>query len=466
VIPKPSSKWWNRETETLNPSEREQIILKKLKWLLKWCSENSIFYHKLYESAGLDISGIQTLEQFAEKVPPVNKSVVRLEQEQYPPFGRILCSNDYEFVMASSGTTGRPTYVPFSQQELQAIAEAHSQIMWSFGIRPGMGVLIAAMFTLYAGAWGVYLGARNMGLKIYPAGGGSHGATINAIKAAKDLKPEILYGTPSFVQYFFERARDLGYDPSRDFNFKIVFGSGEPGLSIPAVKQKIRKLAGDEVKVIDTGSMVEAMPWMTNAECEYENGMHLWQDFVYTEIVDPNDFTRKQYGEEGVLTYTSLLRTTYPLVRYFSGDVSFWTDEPCECERTYPRLPRGIYGRSDDMIVIKGVKLFPSLIQQAVERVPAYNGEFRIVLGEEAGKEYLKIVVEVTKEVWERLSDKFYRDSVEAEFRRAVRDSVGLTAFVELAPPGSFERALHKAKRIIDERSIAAELAKLGGGRT
>jgi phenylacetate-CoA ligase len=296
VIPKPSSKWWNRETETLNPSEREQIILKKLKWLLKWCSENSIFYHKLYESAGLDISGIQTLEQFAEKVPPVNKSVVRLEQEQYPPFGRILCSNDYEFVMASSGTTGRPTYVPFSQQELQAIAEAHSQIMWSFGIRPGMGVLIAAMFTLYAGAWGVYLGARNMGLKIYPAGGGSHGATINAIKAAKDLKPEILYGTPSFVQYFFERARDLGYDPSRDFNFKIVFGSGEPGLSIPAVKQKIRKLAGDGVKVIDTGSMVEAMPWMTNAECEYENGMHLWQDFVYTEIVDPNDFTRKQYG--------------------------------------------------------------------------------------------------------------------------------------------------------------------------
>jgi phenylacetate-CoA ligase len=296
VIPKPSSKWWNRETEALNPSEREQIILKKLKWLLKWCSENSIFYHKLYESAGLDISGIQTLEQFAEKVPPVNKSVVRLEQEQYPPFGRILCSNDYEFVMASSGTTGRPTYVPFSQQELQAIAEAHSQIMWSFGIRPGMGVLIAAMFTLYAGAWGVYLGARNMGLKIYPAGGGSHGATINAIKAAKDLKPEILYGTPSFVQYFFERARDLGYDPSRDFNFKIVFGSGEPGLSIPAVKQKIRKLAGDGVKVIDTGSMVEAMPWMTNAECEYENGMHLWQDFVYTEIVDPNDFTRKQYG--------------------------------------------------------------------------------------------------------------------------------------------------------------------------
>ena len=463
MIPEPSSKWWDREIETLRPAEREERILKKLKWLLKWCCDNSVFYHKLYESTGLDIFGIQSLEQFSEKVPPITKSIIRLEQEHYPPFGRILCSADYQFVMASSGTTGRPTYVPFSQSELQSIAEVHSRIMWSFGVRQGMGILIAAMFTLYAGAWGVYLGSRNMGLKIYPAGGGSPGITVNAIKAAKDLRPEVLYGTPSFIQHFFEKAINLGYDASKDFNFKIVFGSGEPGLSIPSIKQKIKKMAGDGVKVIDTGSMVEAMPWMTNAECEYENGMHLWQDFVYTEIVDQDDFTRKQYGEEGVLTYTSLVRTTYPLIRYFSGDVSLWTDEECECERTYPRLPKGIYGRSDDMIIVKGVKTFPSIIQEAVERVPAYNGEFRIVLGEEAGKEYLKLIVEVTKEVWDKFYDKLYKDSVEAEFRRAVRDSIGLTAVVELAPPNSLERALHKARRVLDERRIAKELAEFRG---
>lgn len=462
MYPENSSKYWSKEFETMNKNDRNEWIVKKLKYLLKYVYQNSLYYHKLFDTVRLDIDSIRSLEDFSAKVPVTTKAIIRQQQHEHPPFGGFLCSSNISFMMASSGTTGKPTYIPFSREELERFGEYHARIMWSFGIRPGMGILIAAMFTLYAGAWGVFFGSNKLNLKIYPIGAGSPGSASNAVRAAQDLKPEVLYGTPSFIMHLLERAQEMGVNPEKDFNFKIVFGSGEPGLSLPQIKKKIKSIVGHDVKVIDTGSMVEAMPWMTNAECEYETGMHLWLDIVYTELVDPEDTHLLNFGEEGVLTYTSLERQVYPLIRYFSGDVSYWIDDPCECGRTYPRLPKGIYGRIDDMIVIKGVKTWPSVIQEILEKTPYYNGEFRVVLGQKESREYLKLVIEINEDAMRMIqNDESFEERITEELRRALKYGLGVSAEIELAKPFSLERSIHKSKRIVDERAISAELSKL-----
>jgi len=446
----------------MSPVEREKLIVKRLRSLLRYAREKTIYYHEVLK--GIDIESINSLEDYSRKVPITTKAILREEQLKYPPYGRLLAGGleEVSFVMASSGTTGKPTYIPFSREDMDHFADAHARIMWSFGVRPGMRIMIAALFSLYAGSWGVYLGARRLGLSIIPVGAGAAGMTRQAVRVALDLKPDILYGTPSYILHFLEVSKETGIDGRKDFNFKIVFGSGEPGLSLPSVKKKIKEALGDHVRVIDTGSMVEAMPWMTNAECSFENGMHLWQDIVYTELVDPEDASLVAFGEEGVLTYTPLFRKLYPLVRYFSGDISTWTDEPCPCGRTYPRLPKGIYGRVDDMFIVKGVKLWPSFIQETLSKSRYFGGEFRVVISREKEADVLRLIVEVTEDVWRKIEvDPSEKDRVSSELRKLVRDSLGVNTMVEVAPPGSLERATHKARRVIDERDIYRELKAL-----
>jgi len=462
MFPQNDLPWWDRDHECMNPSERERIIVKRLRSLLRYVRENTIYYHEVLKD--IDIESINSFEDYSRKVPITTKAVLREEQLKHPPYGRMLAGSldEVSFVMASSGTTGKPTYIPFSREDMDHFAEAHARIMWSFGVRPRMRVMIAALFSLYAGSWGVYLGSKRLDLSIVPVGAGAAGMTRQAVRVALDLKPDILYGTPSYILHFLEASKEMGVDTERDFSFKIVFGSGEPGLSLPSVKKKIKEALGAHVRVIDTGSMVEAMPWMTNAECSFENGMHLWQDIVYTELVDPEDAGIVAFGEEGVLTYTPLYRKLYPIIRYFSGDISAWTGDPCPCGRTYPRLPKGIYGRVDDMFIVKGVKLWPSIIQETLSKSRYFGGEFRVVISREKEADVLRLIVEVSEDAWKKIeAEPSERDRVSSELRRLVRDSIGVNTVVEIAPPGSLERATHKARRVVDERDIYRELKGL-----
>lgn len=461
--PPPTQRYWNRELETMGAVERERIILKKARELLRFAYDNSPYYHRLYHDSGLDIEAIGSLEEFNARVPITTRAMVRDEQDRYPPFGRIITATPQSasIVMASSGTTGKATYVPFSKSDLEVISDHFGRIMWSFGARPGMKIMIAATFSYYAGSWGVLLGAERLDLTVVPAGAGTPGMTQSAVRAAKNLKPDIIYGTPSYILHFLQQSRESGIVPSRDYEFKIVFGSGEPGLSFPYMKKRIKSELGEGVRVIDSGTMVEAMPWINSCECESENGPHLWQDVVYTEVTETKtgNGSLARYGGEGVLVYTSLDRRLYPLIRYFSNDVTTWTDEACPCGRTYPRLPRGIYGRMDDMIIVKGVKTWPVSIQSSLERSKWYNGEFRVILSTSKEVDVLRIAVEINTEAEEAMAkDEARRTQLQSEFMRLIRDTIGITAVIELASPLSLERSTHKARRIIDERPLRREL--------
>lgn len=451
-LPDSESPYWSRNEETMPTAEREKIIIKKLKFQLKYCWENSLFYRKLWKSKGFDPQEFRSLSDM-RKIPFITKEDFRRDQVENPPFGSNLCIKPEEIytIHGTSGTTGRPAVFALSQDDVKRVAYTHAKIMWSFGLRPKDIVMIVAPFTLYLGSWGALWGAQRLRAKCFPFGAGMPGQTVKAVQWAKEVKPTALYGTMSYILHFTEVALKEGIDPEKDFNFKIIFTSGEPGAALPSMKEKIRKIYG--AKLIDCGSTAEMTPWMTNSECSYTCGMHLWNDIVYTELVDPKTMEPVSYGEEGVPVYTHLERRSQPFIRFFSNDLTKWIDDPCECGRTYPRLPNGVYGRIDDTINIRGVKILPVSIQEALEAVQGYGGEHRIIITKRDNIDELIIKVEYSKEIEEKIkTNPLLLKDLQLEFEEKIRNKCGIRAEIILVPPNTFDRTQFKARRIIDER--------------
>jgi phenylacetate-CoA ligase len=460
-FPKAEQKFWFPHLETMNPKERERLVLRKLRAEIKYAYERSPLYHRKWKQVGIKPDRIRSLEGF-HKIPFVEKEEIRRDQEQNSPFGSYICvPPDHIFhVHGTSGTTGRPTAFAISRGDWRRIANAHARVMWGFGLRQTDTIMIASHFSLYMGSWGALIGAERLGVKTFPFGAGAPGQTLLAIKWCKELKPTAFYGTPSYALYFSEVAKGQGIDPRRDFNLRIMFFSGEPGASVPSVKTKIEDTFG--CICVDTGSTAEMSPWMSNGGCGEEIGMHLWQDMVFTELVDPKSGEVVSYGEEGVPVYTHLERDSQPMIRFWSNDLSMWTDEPCACGRTYPRLPKGVYGRADDVFIVKGENILPSAIQEALESLDGYGGEHRAIITREREMDVLTVQVEYDNRIAKQSNEN---NRVLEEFRAKaeanIKTACGVSAMVELVPLGSFERTKFKARRVVDERALHEELARL-----
>lgn len=447
-FPSPDSKYWNKELETMDPEEREKkIILPKLQAQLRYAYEKSPLYRKKWDAAGIKPEDVQSLEDF-EHIPFLTKEEIRQDQEENPPFGSNVCVplKDVLRTHGTSGTTGKPTAFAISKDDWERIGEAAARIMWSFGMRPEDIVFIGSFFSLYMGSWGALAGVERLGAVAFPFGAGVPGQTERGIEWMQEVKPTVFYGTPSYSLYVAERCKAMGIDPAKDLNFRILFFSGEPGAGIPSTKKRIEETY--DAICIDSGSTAEMTPWMTNCECEFRQGMHLWQDIVYTELVDPTTKKRVPYGKEGVTVYTHLERTSQPMIRFWAGDVSMWVNDPCPCGRTYPRLPKGVYGRADDMFVVRGENVYPSAIEDVIRGIEGLGEEYRIVITREKAMDELIIQAECAKgtdpEILSQLKKK-----LEDELR--VR---GLRATVQMMEPGSLERTEFKAKRVIDKRGL------------
>jgi phenylacetate-CoA ligase len=314
-------------------------------------------------------------------------------------------------------------------------------------------VFVGAILSLYMGSWGALAGAERLGSKAFPFGAGAPGMTSRAILWLGIMHPHAFYGTPSYALYIAETAKKEGVDP-RSFGLKRMFFSGEAGASIPGVRDRIEEAFG--AKVFDCGSMAEMTPFMNVAGTEDVPGMLCWQDIVYTEVCDPKTFHRVPYGQRGTPVYTHLERTSQPMIRLMSGDLTLWTNEPNPDGRTYPRLPNGIFGRIDDMFTIRGENVFPSEIDACLNEVPGYGGEHRIVISRAGTMDELLLRVEPTNEMEQRGSDavKAFRDTV----AKRVHTMLGLRAGVEVVTCGTFPRTDFKARRVVDDREVFREL--------
>ena len=455
-LPPADSRYWFPLRETMPAAERDRAILARLQEVCRYAYEHAPFYRRKWDEAGFHPTQLKSLEDFEQKVPVVRKADLRASQAAQPPFGDYLCVPEREVfhIHGTSGTTGRPTAFAVGRDDWRAIANAHARIMWGMGLRPGDMVCIAAVFSLYLGSWGALAGAERLQARAFPFGAGAPGMSARLAQWLHTMKPVAFYGTPSYAIHLAEVAREEKLNP-RDFGLRCLFFSGEPGASVPGVKERIEDLYG--ARVYDSGSMAEMTPWMNVAGSQQSNqGMLCWQDIVYTEVCDPATMRRVPYGERGTPVYTHLERTSQPMIRLLSGDLTLWVDGPNPCGRTYPRLPNGIFGRIDDMITIRGENVYPSEIDAVVNQLAAYGGEHRIVVTRDSAMDELLVRIEAAPGLFERGADA--PAAMRLEARSRLQKVLGLRALVEIVPPGTFPRTDFKARRVIDDRAVFREV--------
>lgn len=463
-FPPPSSRYWFPVRETMPPADREKAIIERLKEVTRYAYAHSPFYRSKWDQAGFHPDHLRSLEDFEDKVPVITKRDLREAQVRAPRFGDYLCAPESEIhhIHGTSGTTGRPTVFAISRSDWDAIANAHARIMWGMGIRPADMVFIAAIFSLYMGSWGTLAGAERLRAKAFPFGAGAAGMTARAAQWLDQMKPSAFYSTPSFALHLAEVAQAEGLDCKR-FGLRHMFFSGEPGASVPGVRNRIRQAFGAEV--FDCGTMAEMSPFMhAGGSAQSGEGMLLWQDLVYTEVCDPSTFRRVSYGSRGTPVYTHLERASQPMIRLVSGDLALWQNDASPCGRTYPRLPHGIFGRIDDMFTIRGENVYPSEVDAALNELPAYGGEHRIIITREGTMDELLVQVEGRPEVY-RQGEGPIR-ALRNEAAGKLQKMLGIRANIEVVPAGTFPRTDFKARRVIDDREVFREVSSKLQGRS
>jgi len=454
-LPAANQRCWFAGRETMAPAAREKAIVARLREVMRYARANSPFYRSKWDEAGVHPDHITSLEAF-EKVPVVTKAELRAAQAKAPPFGDYLCvpAAEIHHIHGTSGTTGRPTAFAIGRADWGVIAENHARVLWGMGLRPGDTIFVAAIFSLYMGSWGAMLGAERLRARTFPFGAGAAGMTARAVLWLSTMRPQGFYSTPSYALRLAEVAAEEGVDP-REFGLKAMFFSGEPGASLPAIRNRIKELYGAEV--FDCGTMAEMTPFLSAAATkESPEGMLLWQDIVYHEVCDAQTFARVPYGKQGTPVYTHLERTSQPMIRLSSGDLTHWVDQATGCGRTYPSLPKGIYGRIDDMFQVRGENVYPSEIDNVLTAAPGYGGEHRIVVNRRQTMDELVVRAEYSSELAAR------GDAEIALFARKLDDALhkllGLRAKIEVVPPATFPRTDFKARRVIDDRDLFREI--------
>jgi phenylacetate-CoA ligase len=444
--PSPDQEHWLPQVECAEPAARDELVLAKLRHQLRWAWERSPFYRRRWLEAGVGPDTLRSLDDL-RRFPVVQKADLRAAQAAHPPFGDYLCVEPGEVarIHGTSGTTGHPTVFGVGRQDWERVGEAHARILWGAGIRPDDRILICSFFSLYLGSWGALEGAERLGATVFPFGAGVAGQTLMAVGWARALRPTAFYGTPSYALHFAETARREGIDP-KTLGLRLLFFSGEPGAGIPATKRQIEETFGGNC--VDMGSMAEMTPWMTNAECRHRTGMHLWQDLVYTQVCDPETWQPVPFGAEGTPVYTHLERTSQPMIRLVSGDRARWVDGPCACGRTYPRLPDGLYGRIDDMFIVRGENIYPSAIEDTLRAIDGFGGEFRVIVSRREAMDELLIQAEYAETHADR------RQSLQLAMRERLRARLGVHPQIELVPAGTLPRTEFKARRVIDDRDL------------
>ncbi|MDM8524160.1 phenylacetate--CoA ligase [Desulfococcaceae bacterium HSG8] len=435
-------KYWDEETETMPREKIREFQLSKMKEMIELTYTKSPYYKKLFDEAGVGPSDLKHLDDL-KKFPSIDKKDLRSRQQAAPDFGDLICApeEDFVYLSASSGSTGVPTASPFTAQDFEDFQDFQARLFWSSGMRPNDRYCHALNFTLFVGGPDV-IGAMKVGaLTIW----GGAIPSDRLLSILKTWRATITWTTPSYAWFLGETAKENGIDPAKEFAIKKIFVAGEPGGSIPETKKNIEALWGADVyDYYGLSDIFGACAGM----CEAKDGLHWAEDHIYIEVVDPDTGEEVPEGERGELILTSIKKVARPLIRFRTGDIVSYTTEPCSCGRTHLRL-HGIHGRLDDMMIIKGVNVFPSDIETIVRDNENLTGEYVCVITEEKHMAVLTVEVEKT--------DGFQgdTDALASEIQTECQKIVGIRPKIKLLEAKSLTRATHKAKRVRDERKKA-----------
>ncbi|WP_124728640.1 phenylacetate--CoA ligase family protein [Staphylospora marina] len=430
---------------------REQLAElqnRRLKETLKRVYERVPFYRTQLDRAGIHPDSFKGLEDLT-RLPFTRKTDLR---EHYP-FGLFAVDmKDVARLHASSGTKGKPTVVGYTRRDLESWAEVCARTIVAAGGKPGDVFHNAYGYGLFTGGLGMHYGAEKLGLTVVPVSGGTRSRQMTLIE---DFRPRGIAGTPSFILSLGEAMIQAGKDPRASSVEYGIFGA-EPWTE--EMRRELEEMWG--IHAIDIYGLSEVIGPGVAIECwQAKDGLHIAEDHFLVEVIDPNTGEPVEDGVTGELVFTTLTKEAIPVIRYRTGDLASVTREPCVCGRTHARMSR-IKGRIDDMLIIRGVNVFPSEIEAVILSMSVIAPHYRLVVDKEGQLDRLTVETEVTEEFFAAVGSSAWEDAEAVKqlirtLEHRLKEELGLTARASVQPPGSVPRSEGKAVRIIDKRQAS-----------
>ena len=436
-------RYWDETIETLPRPRLIEYQTEHLRKHLEMAWAESPFYRQAFSAAGVKPSNLRRLEDL-QRFPFIDKTIERDRQVARPFLGDLTAVAEEEvvFVAASSGSTGVPTLSPFTKEDFEEFQDVQARLFWGTGMRPHDRYVHALNFTLFVGG-PVVIGAQKLGALCIWAGSIP---SERLLFIMKNFQPTTTWTTPSYAWYLGETAKQQGIDPARDLGIRRIIVAGEPGGSIPATRAAIETLWNAQLyDFYGISDIFGACAGM----CPVRDGLHLAEDHILIEVIDPASGEPLQGETPGEMVLTTLRKRARPMIRFRTGDIVQRYPDGCSCGRTHVRFK--VLGRRDDMFIVSGVNVFPSDIEYVARNVPGLTGEYRVVVYTES--HLTRFDVEV-----ERSGDFQGADEdVAEEVKKQVATRLGVRPRqVKVLAAGALPRATHKAKRLLDLRGNEA----------
>ncbi|HOJ76914.1 MAG TPA: phenylacetate--CoA ligase [Bacillota bacterium] len=432
-------KVWNPEVETMSRSDLAKIQTERLQKTVARVYQNVPFYRQKFDEAGIKPEDIKSVADIT-KLPFTTKQDLR---DNYPFNLFAAPQEEIVRVHASSGTTGKMTVVGYTKNDINTWAEVMARTLGCGEVTKKDIVQIAYGYGLFTGGLGVHYGAERVGAIVVPISGGN---TKRQLQIMKDFGTTALACTPSYTLYMAEEAAENGVN-IKDLPVKVGFFGAEPWSN--NMRRDIEEMWN--IKAIDIYGLSEIIGPGVSSECLEQDGLHVWEDHFIVEVIDPETGEVLPDGSKGELVFTCITKEALPLIRYRTRDISILNHEKCACGRTHVRMHR-VMGRTDDMLIIRGVNVFPSQIESVLLEIGETEPHYQLIVDREGNLDDLEIWVEVSERLF---SDEVRRlEELEAKIRREILSVLGVSARVKLVEPKTIARSEGKAKRVIDRRDV------------
>ncbi len=441
------------EIETLPREKLRKLQDERLRSMVAYVYERVPFYRDTFGRAGLKPDDIRSVEDLP-KLPFTRKQ----DLKEHYPFGLLAVPREQTVrIHASSGTTGKATVVCYTRNDLDIFSEVMARSLVTAGARPGMLLHNAYGYGLFTGGLGVHYGGERLGMTVVPVSGGM---TQRQITLILDFKPEVICCTPSYAQTLGEEFKKLGVSPD-EISLKYALLGAEPWTE--AIRADVDEKLG--IRSTNIYGLSEIIGPGVSQECvEARNGSHVWEDHFYPEVVDPDSGEPLPDGREGVLVFTHLTREAMPLLRYWTSDITYLTHEPCECGRTHVRMGP-IRGRSDDMLIVRGVNLYPTQVEEVLKGIPDVVPHYQVIVTREGTLDEVEVKVELAETVFQQVSGEMLTDDIleaneqlralRRKIQHELRGNLGLNMKITLMAPGTVPRSEGgKLRRSVDMRKL------------
>ena len=431
--------YWKPDIETMDVESLRKLQSEKLVKLVHYVYERSPFYKKRFDDAGITPDDIKSIDDLP-RLPFTRKQDLR---DTYPTGMFCVEPKDVVRIHASSGTTGKPTVVGYTQGDVAAWSESLARAMTSAGLTSDDIVQVSYGYGLFTGGLGAHYGSEAIGATTVPAGTGN---SERQIMLMKDLGVTAICCTPSYFSHLIEVAEKMGVDFRKDTKLRVGLFGAEPWSE--ELRKRIEERSG--IKAHDIfGTSELSGPLFT--DCAEQNGIHIWGDMFIVEIVDPETGEPLADGRRGELVVTTLSKEALPLIRYRVGDLTSMTHDTCACGRTHPRILR-LTGRSDDMTIVRGINVFPGQVEAVLLTVPEVTPNFHIIIDRVHELDTMTVRVELNEDTFsEKMSDLI---GLKTQIEKKLLSILNLAASVELVGFGTLPRSEGKAKRVTDKRKL------------